>query len=264
MAESSDTWHSGVVPASGMDIEVRDTRPGTRSSGKAWRPVPTYRVTFHDADAYADAYTDYLSFAVISLRAPAVVALGGNVRVELNIPPVKRGQRTTTVQLPGQLVGSRPAMDVLEASVRIELDINVDNEMLLRALFHEAVMSDETICAEWTPTTRIPVADEERRSHERHPFMEEVRLRSATLESVGRGIDLSEGGVSICALNLPPDPRGPVEVMIAVPDGQPAFKAHGRVAWARPASFGGTHLVGVEFEPLAEHTRRRIQRWTSS
>ena len=72
-------------------------------------------------------------------------------------------------------------------------------------------------------------------------------------EAVAQGLNVSHGGLAFVT-RLCPDAETTIE--ITIPDVDPPFQAHARVAWCRPEGDG--FLVGVQFLDASDAFRARM------
>lgn len=84
----------------------------------------------------------------------------------------------------------------------------------------------------------------------------DVPIEVRTVEggaAMAQGLNVSHGGLAFVS-ELCPDPEATIE--ITIPDVDPPFQAHARVAWCRPEADG--FLVGVQFLDATDAFRARM------
>lgn len=93
-----------------------------------------------------------------------------------------------------------------------------------------------------------------RREYIRHTADVPIEVRTVDGEQAhATGLNVSHGGLAFVSELCPAEGA---TIQIAIPDVEPPFQAHARVAWCRPEE--GAFLVGVQFLDATDAFRARM------
>lgn len=92
-----------------------------------------------------------------------------------------------------------------------------------------------------------------RREYIRHTADVPIQIRTVDGDASARGMNVSHGGLAFVTKICPAEGA---TIEVTIPDVEPPFQAHARVAWCRPEA--DAFLVGVQFLDSSDAFRARM------